>query len=68
MKKLHFSKFTSTLTYFIGYFLLPADNFAAREPYDRVIRCLGFKVSLALNLKHHHILNTFGQLLKMEYL
>ena len=21
-----------------------ADNFAVREPYDRIIRCLGFKV------------------------
>ena len=24
--------------------LFTADNFAVREPYDRIIRCLGFKV------------------------
>ena len=34
------------------FLLLPADNFAVREPYDRVIRCLGFKVRLAFKSKN----------------
>ena len=40
------------LSYYILFWslVLPADNFAVREPYDRVIRCLGFKVHMALNL------------------